>query len=166
MPPVASLTRSLVPRFLLFYGLWLLLSGARADFLLPGLAASALATAAGAAIWRAGRRRLRLGALLAYLPHFLWRSLAGGFDVALRVLHPRLPIAPRFVQHRCRAEDETARVLFCDVVSLMPGTLGARLQGREALVHLLSDEPAIRDQLAAEEARVRGLFQGPGKARP
>jgi len=158
MPAQLPAISLLAPRFLLFYGLWLLLSGARVDFLLPGLVATALATAASALIWRGGGRRLRFGALLAYLPHFLWRSFAGGLDVAARVFHPRLPIAPAFLSHRCRAEEETARVLFCDAISLMPGTLGARLEGREALVHLLADEAAVRRQLEVEERRVADLF--------
>lgn len=170
MPAQLPAISLLAPRFLLFYGLWLLLSEARADFLAPGLFAAALATAASARIWRSGGRGLRLGRLPAYLPHFLWRSFAGGLDVAARVFHPRLPIAPAFLNHRCRAEEETARVLFCDAISLMPGTLGARLEGREALVHLLADEAAVRRQLEAEEQRVAALFgetveaEGPGRA--
>lgn len=158
MPARLPAFRLLVSRFLLFYGLWLLLSEARPDFLVPGLAAAFLATAASAGIWRAGGRRPRPGALLAYLPHFLWRSFAGGVDVAVRVLHPRMPIAPAFLTHRCSAEEETARVLFCDAISLMPGTLGARLEGREALLHLLADETAVRQQIRVEERRVAALF--------
>lgn len=158
MPAQLPAISLLAPRFLLFFGLWLLLSGARVDFLLPGFVATALATAASALIWRSGGRRLRLGALLAYLPHFLWRSFAGGVDVAVRVLHPRMPIAPAFLTHRCSAEEETARVLFCDAISLMPGTLGARLEGREALLHLLADEAAVRQQIRVEERRVAALF--------
>lgn len=158
MAAVFSAMTALAPRFLLFCALWLLLSEARSDFLLPGLAAAALATAASVRIGRPGGGRLRPGALLAYLPHFLWRSLVGGLDVAGRVCHPRLPIDAAFLNHRCRLQGETARAVFCDVVTLMPGTLAASLEGREALLHLLSDDAALRRQLAVEEDWVLRLF--------
>lgn len=145
-------------RFVLFLVLWLVLTGSRVELLLPGLAACALAALASDRIWRAGGKRIRLATLPLYLPGFLWRSVLGGVDVAWRVLHPRLPIDPAFVRHRCRDEDETARVLFCDAMTLLPGSLGAGLEGRDVTLHLLSDEPDVRRGIAAEEQRLLRLF--------
>lgn len=144
--------------FLLFYALWLLLSGARADFLLPGAFAALAAAGVSLTIWKRGGRRLRLLALPRYLLHFLWRSFVGGVDVAWRVFHPRLPVAPGFLTYRCRVPEETQRVLFCDSLSLMPGTLGARLEGGDALIHLLSRQGGEERQLAQEEVEIERLF--------
>lgn len=163
---LARLARRWAGRFLVFYGLWLLLSQAQADFLFPGIFAAGVATYASLLIWQAGGRRLNAAALPGYLLHFLWRSFIGGVDVAVRVFHPRLPISPTFLRYRCRAEDENARVLFCDAVSLMPGTLVARLEGKRSLFHLLSSESASEGELEREEIRLARLFSQKAGERP
>jgi multicomponent Na+:H+ antiporter subunit E len=157
--------RPTAERFALFYGVWLLLSEMRVEFLLPGLLAAALAAGISGRIWRTGGKRLRVTALPLYLPGFLWRSLKGGVDVAWRVLHPRLPIAPAFMRHHCRETDETARVLFCDAMTLMPGSLGIRLEGYDLDLHLLSDEAHLRRGIEAEEQRMLDLFRSPAVRR-
>jgi multicomponent Na+:H+ antiporter subunit E len=145
-------------RFVLFYALWLAITEARADLIAFGMPVCLLTVALSHAIWRRGGRRVRLTGLLRYAPGFLWRSFKGGVDIAWRVLHPRLPIAPAFVLHDCRDADETGQVLFCDVISLMPGTLGAGLSDGEAVVHLLVDEPRTRRLIDEEEDRISGVL--------
>lgn len=150
--------RRLCVHFPLFYALWLLLSGARVDFLIPGVVAALAAAGVSLTIWKRGGRRLRLFAVPRYLLHFLWRSFVGGVDVAWRVFHPRLPVSPEFLSYRCRVSEETQRVLFCDSLSLMPGTLGARLEGGDALIHLLSRAGGEQRRLAQEEEAIARLF--------
>jgi multicomponent Na+:H+ antiporter subunit E len=154
---------NLLKRFIFFYGLWLVISEARAGLLAIGVLAALAATAVSLSIWRKGGRQLSIFALLGYLPGFLWRSVKGGLDVAWRVFHPRLPIAPAFVAHDSRDPDETGWILFTDALSLMPGTLGAGLSGRRATVHLIADAPPARRLIAEEDARVARLFAGTGE---
>jgi multicomponent Na+:H+ antiporter subunit F len=40
---------------------------------------------------------VRLTGLLSLIPHFLWKSVVAGVDVALRAFDPRLPLRPGFV---------------------------------------------------------------------
>lgn len=154
----AWLAWATLQRVALFYAVWLVLSGGRGDFLLLGLPACLLAAAVSGAIRRRSGKRVRLVALLTYMPGFFWRSLCGGLDIAWRVVHPRLPVAPAFVRYACREEDEDARVWFCDALSLMPGTLAAGIEGREALVHLLAEDEAMAGKIATEERRIRRVF--------
>jgi multicomponent Na+:H+ antiporter subunit E len=148
-------------RFLLFLGLWLVISEAHLDLLHYGVLAAAAATAISRLIWRRSGRTISIFAVLAYMPGFLWRSLMGGIDVAWRVFHPRLPIAPAFLAYDSRDDDETGRVLLTDILSLMPGTLGAGLAGRRATIHLLADEPATRRLIEEEDSRLAHIFADP-----
>jgi multicomponent Na+:H+ antiporter subunit E len=76
--------------------------------------------------------------VLRFVPFFLWESLRGGIDVALRTLAPRMPVHPGFVTYPIgllRRRD--ARVFFANCLCLLPGTLAADLSGDRLEVHLL-----------------------------
>lgn len=146
--------------FLLFGGVWLLLSQFRVDFFLPGIPAAAVAAVSSTLIWRTNGPRLALAALPRYLLHFLWRSLVGGLDVAARAFHPRMPLSLGFLCYRFHSSDETEQVVFSDTVTLMPGTLVVRLDEKEALFHVLSTEASSRKALESEERYLHGLFPG------
>jgi multicomponent Na+:H+ antiporter subunit E len=148
-----------VKRFIVVYAAWIVLSDGRAELLLLGSLACLLAVIVSERIWRTGGGRIRLWSLVAYAPGFVWRSLEGGIDVARRVLTPTVRIAPAFIEFDSQEDDETGRVLFCDTISLMPGTLASELDGRRTVIHLLADEPAMHRIVAEEEARVRRLFE-------
>ena len=51
---------------------------------------------------------MRLTAVLSLIPHFLWKSVVAGVDVARRALDPRLPLRTGFVGYRV-AISEPAR---------------------------------------------------------
>jgi multicomponent Na+:H+ antiporter subunit E len=83
-------------------------------------------------------RPLRLAAFLLY---FIRTSILGGVDVARRALDPRLPIAPGYLQHRCRLPAGLPRTAFVGVVSLLPGTLSVELlDDGDLRVHALSTD--------------------------
>lgn len=87
---------------------------------------------------------------LRFVPVFLWRSLAGGVDVARRALAPRMPIQPSLVEYRTELPDGLPRVVLANVVSLLPGTLSADIRGDVLCLHVLSAG-------AGEEASLRRL---------
>lgn len=155
---IGDATIAIIQRFVVLLAAWLVLTEARTELLGIGILACALASLPAAWIRQGGGKRLRLWALAGYMPGFAWRSLEGGIDVARRVLGRSVRVSPVFVTHRCREEDETGRVLFCDAISLMPGTLATEIDGRRAVIHLLADEPGLRDVVAAEETRVQRLL--------
>jgi len=102
--------------------------------------------------------RWSLAGLIRFLPYFVWNSLRGGVDVALRVLHPQLPIEPALVRYELRLDDTAARVMMADTVTLLPGTLSADLEDHVLVVHVLNAGAPFNEALEILEHRVADLF--------
>jgi len=147
-------------RAVLFALAWAALTGADPASWIVG-APVVLAAAAISAWWlppaapAAGRWR---GA-----PAFLWLflngSLRGGLDVARRAFDPRLPIAPGFVPYRTALPPGPARVLFANVVCLLPGTVVTGIDGPLMEIHALDVSADVAAELRRIESRVAGLFE-------
>ncbi|WP_203566275.1 Na+/H+ antiporter subunit E [Aurantimonas aggregata] len=129
------MTRSVAAarRLVLFAALWFVLT--------DGEGAALGAVVVLAASWLSLRllpttRPLRMSALLAIVPGFVWRSLLGGVDVARRALDPRLPLDPGWIEIPVDLTDG-GRVALGGELSLMPGTLVAGSANGRLLVHVL-----------------------------
>jgi multicomponent Na+:H+ antiporter subunit E len=97
--------------------------------------------------------------VLRFIPHFLRISLAGGFDVARRVFLPSMPLAPAFTTFPLRlGTDTAAATFFVDVVSLLPGTLCAEVNGRAITIHAIDRERDNHAQLRELEERIAAIF--------
>lgn len=150
MPTKAHASLLLARRALLFAVVWFTLAGPDAEAVLPGLAAVAGAT------WLSlhllpPTSWVRLWRAVLLLPPFLWRSLAGGIDVARRAFDPRLPLSPAWVEVPSRLSGG-GRALLGGGISLMPGSLVAGTRRGRLLVHCLdASQPAAR-QVAEDEA--------------
>lgn len=101
---------------------WVLTSGSMASWLvwLPALASAAWVNGR---LGRSSGERLSLTGLARFVPFFIWQSLRGGVDVALRTLTPRMRIQPGFSRYRTRLKTLSAQTFFANCVSLLPGTL-------------------------------------------
>ncbi|WP_026181626.1 Na+/H+ antiporter subunit E [Thioalkalivibrio sp. ALJ7] len=145
--------------------LWWILAGPEA--LLEPLALLAMLLAGGASLLLPVGRPLPLRprAIPALLGFFLRSSFVGGLDVARRALHPRLPIEPAFVTYRSELAHGPPLTLFMAVVSLLPGTLSVRLEGRLLTLHVLDRNADTRSALIALEGRIRAAFRDPRKER-
>ncbi len=95
--------------------------------------------------------------LVKFTPLFLWRSVLGGLDVAKRALGPQLAISPRLLRYRLRLPDRLPRVALLNIMSLLPGTLSAALEGDDLLVHVLDGEGDTLAELQALEQQVARL---------
>ncbi len=150
-------------RFALFFGIWWLLTDARADGLVLGALFAAIAAALPLLIPEprdAGMPRALLPTVLRgllLLPFFLWQSLYGGIDVAARAFKPRMPLAPAMFDYRLRLPPGPAPVMLASLVSLMPGTL-AIVSGARLRVHVLDATQDCTDELALLEAQVAWMF--------
>lgn len=143
---------------------WVLTDGATAS-LLVGLPA-----VAGAA-WAAKRisegicgfsgLSVSLMGLAGFVPFFLWESLRGGADVALRTLAPKMRVRPGFQRYRMELQIPAARTFFANCVSLLPGTLAADLQGEWLEVHVLNVESDSDAELRRLERSVARLLADP-----
>lgn len=144
---------------------WLLSDGAAQSWVLgaptvlaAGWVADRMGTGAGL--------RLSLIGLLGFVPLFLWESLRGGVDVALRILGRRVRVDPGFLRYHTGLPEAGARVFMVSCVSLLPGTLAAELEGEWLTIHTLSvaadNESGLR---RLEHAIARLFLQGPQQPR-
>ena len=157
-----SLLRTALGRGLLFLILWVvLMPSAKAGDLAVGLIAVLLATWASLRLLPREAGRLRFGALLGFMPHFLWQSVLAGVDVARRALDPRLPLQPGFVNCEVGFPPGLARNEFASITSLLPGSVPAGDSEGAILYHCLDLGAPVAAQLAAEERRlVKALVVG------
>jgi len=102
--------------------------------------------------------RLRLSALPGFSLYFLRASVAGGVDVARRALSPAMPLKPGFVSYTTALPHGAALTFFMAVISLLPGTLSVRLQGRLLTVHVLDTRLPIEASLSDLEGHVTRVF--------
>ncbi len=160
---MTSLLFELLGRFVLFGAIWWLLTSGRTDALIFGACAAAAAAAAPLIIGDRGEasaQRALLPTVLRLprlLPFFLWESLRGGVDVALRAFRPRLPLSPAMIDYPLRLPPGPAAVMMASLVSLMPGTL-AIISGSGLRVHVLDDASDYRHDLERLEAQVARVF--------
>lgn len=102
--------------------------------------------------------RLHWKALAPFVLLFVYESIRGGWDVAARVLHRRLPIAPGFIQYTTALSQDSARRLFVNVVSLLPGTVSADLNGTQITIHAINKNDDLKLSLGRLERRLGNLF--------
>jgi multicomponent Na+:H+ antiporter subunit E len=135
-----------------FLGLWLVLAGADPAGLLFGLPAAALATQASLRLLPPSGRTIRPWPALRLGFGVLRASGAAGLDIALRALHPRLPLSPGMVAVPLGLPPGPARDGFRLIASLQPGALPAGLDGKGRLVvHTLDiGLPVLRETRDAE----------------
>jgi multicomponent Na+:H+ antiporter subunit E len=113
-----------------------------------------------AAIWShlrlssRGQKRPSVRGILRFLPFFLWESFRGGLDVTRRVIGRRLDVEPGLFEYPLRLETPFERTLFVGLVSLLPGTLSADLQGSRLRVHTLDRRVDVAAELESLERRM------------
>lgn len=73
-------------------------------------------------------------------------------------MHPRLPIDPQLIDYNLRLPDGASRVLFMNVVNLLPGTVSADVCNHVLIVHVIDGRQPMHQQLAKLECVVAGLF--------
>lgn len=155
----ASIPRSAAARGFVYCGLWLiLLPSVKPADLLVGAFACAAATWLSLRLLPPSRSGIRLAVLLGLLPHFIWESIRGGFDVAKRAFSPRMPLKPGFIECPVGFAPGLARNTFACITSLMPGTVAVADCEGGLLFHCLDTEQAVVEQLSAEQRLLARAF--------
>ncbi|HUS91553.1 MAG TPA: Na+/H+ antiporter subunit E [Phycisphaerae bacterium] len=75
---------------------------------------------------------------LIYLPYFLWYCIRANFDVALRVIHPDVPIQPGIVKVRTTLTSDMAKTFLANSITLTPGTLTMDIDGQDLYIHWIN----------------------------
>src|SRR5215475_8540612 len=151
--------RAVLGRSGAFFALWVVLIGTSPGDLVAGVLVSGAATWTSLALLPPGSQRVRLIALLLLIPHFLWKSVVAGWDVARRALDPRLPLHTGFVAYPAQLRGP-ARNAFASYSSLLPGTLPVEDDGETLLYHCLDVDQPVAAELASEETALAQVLGG------
>ncbi len=82
--------------------------------------------------------------LVIYLFIFIWECIKANFDVAYRVLHPKMPIRPGIVRVPLSLKSPFARAMLANSITMTPGTIAVDIVGDNMYVHWIyisSEDP-------------------------
>ncbi len=136
--------------FLALFGVWLALVGTfNWEELLMGGVLSAVAAALGYRYMipvgiKFSLRKLVY--LIAYVPVFFWEMIKANFDVAYRVLHPRMPIKPGIVLIKTELASDSGKLALANSITLTPGTLTMDVRGKNLLIHWINVKSANTEE--------------------
>lgn len=147
-------------RALLFAAGWLVLTGAAPAAFATGLVVSVAATWLSLRLLPA-RNPFVLWRLARHVPRFVFGSVKGGVDVALRAFSPAMRLNPGWIEVPSDLPDG-ARAALGGELSLMPGTLAAGSEGGKLIVHLLDTDAGYDNAIPREAADIAALI---GQAR-
>ena len=143
-------------RALLFSMIWWVLTNGVMDSWLVGVSVVLIATRVSLALLPPST--WSFVGIVRFIPFFLWRSLYGGIDVAIRALHPRLPIDPGMYDHQWRLPPGMSRVFMANTVSLLPGTLSTELDDDYLRIHVLDHTGTFASELVMIETHAANVF--------
>ena len=75
---------------------------------------------------------------LAYVIVLLWEIIKANFDVAYRVIHPKMPIKPGIVVIKTHLKSDIAKMILANSITLTPGTFTLDIIGDELLIHWIN----------------------------
>jgi len=77
-----------------------------------------------------------------YWAWLFWEIIKANFDVAKRIINPRLPISPTLITLKASQTTEFGQVIYANSITLTPGTVSLRVDRDTIEVHALSEELA------------------------
>lgn len=93
---------------------------------------------------------------LIYVPYFLYFCIRANLDVAMRVIHPDVPIKPGIVKVTTTLKSEMAKTFLANSITLTPGTLTMDIDGQDLYIHWINiDTP----DAAGRSAEICGRFE-------
>ncbi|KKL56555.1 hypothetical protein LCGC14_2244250 [marine sediment metagenome] len=93
---------------------------------------------------------------LIYVPYFLYYCLRANLDVAVRVIHPDVPIRPGIVKVQTTLTTDMAKTFLANSITLTPGTLTVDIDGQDFYVHWINIDT---DSAKERTARICGRFE-------
>lgn len=98
----------------------------------------------------------RIWFFILYLLVLSVEIIKANFDVAYRVLHPRLPITPGIVAIKTGLKQDIAKMALANSITLTPGTFTLDIVGDTLLIHWI----VVRSEDAGEAAKlIAGRFE-------
>ena len=158
MPNAPHRTLSL---FVLLFLTWLLLSGIYTGLLL-GFGVLSCLVVVGVCrrmkiIDPEGHPNHLILGMLRYMPWLFWAIIKANIDVVRRILHPRLPMAPRVIRVEASQKTHLGQVIYANSITLTPGTVAVETAEGIIDVHALTREAAEDVRSGAMDSRVTDM---------
>jgi multicomponent Na+:H+ antiporter subunit E len=80
----------------------------------------------------------KIAYFLLYIPLFFWEMIKANFDVAYRVVHPKMPIRPGIVQIKTNLKPDIAKLILGNSITLTPGTLTVEIVKDNLFIHWIN----------------------------
>jgi len=80
----------------------------------------------------------RIGFAVGYGFVLFWEIIKANFDVAYRVIHPKMPIRPGIVVIRTGLKSDIAKLVLANSITLTPGTFTLDIQGENLIIHWIN----------------------------
>jgi len=73
--------------------------------------------------------------IVIYIPVFIFKLIIANFDMAYRVLSPKLPINPGIVKVPTKLKSDFGKFVLANSITLTPGTLSLDVEDDHVIVH-------------------------------
>lgn len=77
-----------------------------------------------------------------FLPWFFVEIIKSNLDVCWRILHPKLPIDPKFITIEASQHSDMGRAVYANCITLTPGTYSLDIDAESIEVHSLTAQLA------------------------
>ena len=95
-----------------------------------------------------------------YIPVFIYKLILANFDMAYRVLSPKLPINPKVVKVPTDLKSEFGKLVLANSITLTPGTLSLDVEDDAVLVHWVNakteNPDECRESISKEFEKILG----------
>jgi len=88
----------------------------------------------------------RFAFFIIYLAVLFKEIIKANFDVAYRVLHPKMPIKPGIVVIKTKLKQDIAKLILANSITLTPGTFTLDILGDRLLIHWINVRSADIDE--------------------
>ena len=146
-------------RILFFSSVWFTLTGVDITSWIVGGPAVLIASGLSLILAPPSQYRISLVGVFRFIPFFLRQSLHGGIDVMRRALSSRQLLDPGLVSYTTFLPEGSARILFANTISLLPGTLSAELHGNSVTIHTLDRGLPIWANIQGLEYHIAALMR-------
>ena len=149
---------------LIMFVFWIFLSGEFSFILLLSGIISSLLVSYISHDLLIGNGDMKLGFIrtirfIRFLPWLLWQIVLANIDLALRTLHPKMPINPMLINFKNNLKTDLGMVILANSITLTPGTVTIDVNKNEFLVHVISEKAAqslISGEMQARVKKIEG----------
>ena len=149
---------------LIMFVFWIFLSGEFSFILLLSGIISSLLVSYISHDLLIGNGDMKLGFIrtirfIKFLPWLLWQIVLANIDLAIRTLHPKMPINPMLINFKNNLKTDLGMVILANSITLTPGTVTIDVNENDFFIHVISEKAAqslISGEMQARVKKIEG----------